>query len=257
MEVTGTVMTMKKYLVLGCAFLALAACSTEQQNFGEPELYPAYTSKDGVLSIPPLKLSISHPIALSTSATYGVPFDVHGTGAQTFFITRVQNGHQSEGLTDWMIPEEVATKLRTADACTAFSYSGTGLYLPLQTNRLMQCAVFTNSDGDRVIAAIGFSDTFESPDHLGSMLLVPRKKDVIVFQDVISFPVFNTWLKKQSDIFYGLHYNDNLWPPITPAAEAFYERATDQVGKMISEPSKEVADGMNELEQWANRITLD
>lgn len=216
------------------------------------------SDKNHVLDIRALKVAVQGMGALRAGSTTikNDNFEITGTGVQ-LVAQLVPYAQQSEGLSDWMIPSDIAQKLDADDACVTLGHAGSGLYLPLKTDRLMQCAVFTNNDGDRIIAAIGFSDTFEGPDYPGSMLLIPRKKDAVVFSDILTFPLFDLWLRKKSDIFYGQHSEDNLWPPTTPAAKAFYTNATDHVGEMIAEPSKEVADGMNELEQWVNRITLD
>jgi hypothetical protein len=240
------------YRSLLAASLLLAACTA-----ASPADTTTPVSKDGVLDLTVFHLMIQDAGApLHAQQSGPDSYDVTGSGTQTMYIQHVPYGQPSDGLGDYLIPTVIGKQLQTDQACFILGQAGTGVYLPVKTERLMQCGVFVNGDGQKIIAAVGYAQTFESPDHLGSMLIVPRKDDAIVFSDIVAFPAYQQWLRTKSDIFYGEHTNDNLWPPTSPAAEKFYQDATDEVGRNIGQPSEEVAKNMNELEAWTKRITL-
>jgi hypothetical protein len=257
-------MTLRPLLAL--SIVILAACTpavTPMDNAevsvsstGPGELYPAYVSENGVLTIPPLGLRITDNVPLFTEPTFGPDFPITNSGAQTWYGVRLSPYDEpSDGIGDWIIPSVIGKQLQTDQACVILGQAGTGVYLPVKTDRLMQCGVFTNNDGQRVIAAVGYSDTFESPDHLGSMLIIPREDDAIVMDHLVAFPEFDAWLEVEAKAFERAHPNDYLWPPTTPAAEEFYVNATNEVGRNIGQPSEEVAKNMNELEAWTKRVS--
>jgi hypothetical protein len=216
-----------------------------------------YSNKKNIVSIPALDISIRSEGPLqATKVSITDDFELTGSGI-TVFIQRIPYDEESQGIADFMIPASVGKQLDSDDACTFLGETEETVYLPVQTDRLMQCAPFRNAEGTVEIAAIGFADTFESTDYPGSMILIPRKNDAIVLWNLVSFPEFDVWLEEQVDAFDRAHPADNLWPPTTPEAREMYASVARYIGQMLSNPPMEIIRKLNVLETWTKRITVE
>ncbi len=245
-------MPMRLNMFLAAALVSLTGCAWSGPDDGIFK-----SNERNIVRIPALDLSIRSDQPLqATKVSLTDDFELTGSGV-TIYIQRIPYDEESQGLADFMIPSSVGKLLDDDDACIVLGETEETVYLPVQTDRLMQCAPFTNAEGTREIAAIGFADTFESTDYPGSMILIPRKNDAIVLWNIVPFPEVDVWLQEQVDAFNRDHPTDTLWPPTTPQAQEMYDNVTRYIGRMLSDPPIHLIRKHNVLETWTKRITLD
>lgn len=177
-------------------------------------LFPtlSYALQDGAtFSSRALGLSFWYPKTLSEPAHYSESGDADlrtDTEEGTVFASIRNYFHISDGLDDWQFTQKIAQMAPTR-LCAAITSSikTSTPYLPVYFTKNAKCS-FVKKGSLTILYGIGFARGFESPDSLGSMIVVLRKNDAVIFSNLLpDVAKLNSKNKKLVDMYVKKHPN--------------------------------------------------
>lgn len=168
----------------------------------------------GVFSSRALGFSFWYPITLSELDTYDESGDMDlqtGTGDSVFVSIR-DYSHVSDGLGDWQFPKKISqmTPARLCAAITNFIKPSTP-YLPVYFAKNSKCNAFKKG-AMTILYGIGYEQKSENPPSLGSMIIVLRKNDAVIFSNLLpdiakldakNKKLVDTYVKKHNNPVFG------------------------------------------------------
>lgn len=168
----------------------------------------------GVFSSRALGLSFWYPKTLSEPINYSESEDLDLTSSDgtTVFAAKVDYAHMSDGLGDWQFPKKI-TQMAPARLCAAITSSikTSAPYLPVYFTKNTKCS-FIKKGNLTVLYGIGFTRGFENPDSLGSMIVVLRKNDAVIFSNLLpdvakldskNQKLVDAYVKKHTNLSFG------------------------------------------------------
>lgn len=160
--------------------------------------------------------------------------------------------HIPSGLKDWTISTAAKNAVISTQSCLPLQ--GTGVYLPIDTAKPMQCGIVTSEAGLVSAYLIGIGRPDGGTAYPESMILTFREENAAMLTKVADFPLAEEGANEKVDTFVDTHPSAVIWPP-DDNAKVLYADVEQVVNEVVSTPSQEVIDGLALLKKIAETVT--
>lgn len=159
--------------------------------------------------------------------------------------------HIPDGIGDWTLSTAAKNAVLATMSCAPLA--ATGVYLPVDGAKPMQCGVTKSADGLVSAYMIGIGHPFEGTAYPESAVITFREADAAVLSKVVDFPVTEDEANEKVDAFVATHPSAVIWPP-DENAKVLYSDVEAVVTAAVSTPSQEVKDGLETLKKIAETV---
>ncbi len=189
--------------------------------------------------------------ALNLSFLYPVHSRLAADPLKGTIATTIAYDHIPSGLRDWTI-SSAAKKAVVADMNCA-PLRGTGVYLPIDGDKPMQCGVVKSPSGMVTAYIVGLGRPDNGTYYPESIILTFRDSEAAMLTKVAKFPLTEKMANEKVDTFTRLHPQAVIWPP-DDNAKILYTDVEKVVTDAVSVPSEEVVAGMEVLRKISETV---
>ncbi len=188
-----------------------------------------------------LHLSFQYPVHSQMSAD-----PLKGTQSKVIMYDQAP-----KGVGDWTVSTSIKNAVTASMSCNPLL--GSGVYLPVDTTKTMQCGVVVGSGGLVSVYAVGLGHPFEGTAFPESMMLTFKDTEADVLSKVAKFTAIEKEANDAVQVFTTSHPQAVIWPP-DANAKKLYDQIDDIVSKAVAAPVKEVRDAMQLMQSIAGSV---
>jgi hypothetical protein len=181
-----------------------------------------------------LNLSFTYPVHSSMSAD-----PLKGTVS-----TVIAYDHNPTNPKDWTIYSNVKKAIIANMNCEPLL--GSGVFLPIDTSKPLQCGVSKSAAGLVSVYLIGLGRPDNGTSYPESMILTLKDSNAAMITKIVKFPETEKLANEKVTTFTHLHPQAVIWPP-DDNAKKMYSDVEAVVTKSVSDPSAEVVSGIELL----------
>ncbi len=159
--------------------------------------------------------------------------------------------HVPGGIGDWTVSTAAKNAVIATMSCAPLT--ATGIYLPVDGSKPMQCGVVKSTDGLVSAYMVGIGHPFEGTAYPESAVITFRDTDAAILSKVVAFPITEDEANEKVDEFVATYPSAVIWPP-DENAKVLYADVEAVVTEAVSTPSQEVIDGLADLKKIAETV---
>ncbi len=149
---------------------------------------------------------------------------------------------------DWMVTTDAKKAVLATMKCDPIR--GSGAYLPVDTDKPMQCGVVKSPSGLVSVYMVGVGRPDNGTAYPESLILTLKDNEVAALAKVAKFTATEKIANEAVTTFTHVHPQAVIWPP-DENAKKLYSDVDDIVIAAVSKPVQEVVDGLALLRRIA------